>query len=78
MRIRRQEIAAVDFEIGKVTSPPARHQDLFSNLVRALQDQYLASAITGSDRAHQAGCASAHYNDVVMFQQSFPGAWCGD
>ena len=46
-------------QIGKITAPATRHQDFFTHFVGTLEHNHAATALCGSDSAHQAGGAGA-------------------
>ena len=64
--VARQEIAWLDHLIGEVAASATGHQDLFADLVGALQHQYPSPTLGRGKGAEQPGGAGTkHYNVEV-------------
>ena len=66
MRIVGKETAGFDKVIGEVAAAAAGHQDFLADFVAAVEYQNLQATMPGDLRAHQAGCATADNNGIVM------------
>jgi hypothetical protein len=55
MWIGRKITLGRHLQIGEITPSATGHQDFFTNLVGALQDQYVTPAASRSDATHKAG-----------------------
>ena len=53
-------------QVGEITTPAPRHQNFLTDLVRAFQYDDTPTALTGDNRAHQAGRATAQDNDIEV------------
>ena len=53
-------------QICEVTAATTRHQDLFAYLVGTFEDQNSSATLPGGDGAHQASCATAEDDDIVV------------
>ena len=55
---------ALTWQVGEIAAPAARTQDFYADLVGAVQDDNPSAALTGSNRTHEAGGATAKDNHV--------------
>src|SRR5450755_3582763 len=65
MRVRRQEALWPAIQVGKVAAPAAGNQNLLADAIGAFQHSNTASALSGSDGAHQPSGASAQDYRIV-------------
>src|ERR1035441_8597217 len=65
MRVRRKKILRPAMQVGKVAAPTAGDQDFLADAIGVFQHGDAASALAGSDGAHQTGSASAQDHRIV-------------
>lgn len=66
MRISRKKIIGRRVQIGEVTAPAAGDQNLFTDALRALENQNPPPARASLGGAHQASSACSENDDVVF------------
>ena len=66
VRVVRQEVGGRAVQVGEVAAAATGHQDFLARFVGVVQYQNAAAPIAGGRRAHQARCAGADDDDVVL------------
>jgi hypothetical protein len=64
MRIGREEGLGPAVRVGEIAAPAARDQDLLADLLGVIEQQHLAPALAGAQRAHQARGAGTRDDDI--------------
>ena len=64
MRVRGEKIFWLTIQVGEVTAPPARDENLFPHAIGAFEDNDAATSLACLDGAHQAGRSRAQHNRV--------------
>ena len=64
VRIAGQKPVGHAVQIGEIAAPAARDQNLGADPVGMIEEEDLAAALAGRQRAHQSGCARAQDNDI--------------
>ncbi len=67
MRVGTYKPRRFRIEVREVAAPTTRHQDLLADLVRAFHHKRASAALSGGNRAHQAGGSPANNDYVGIF-----------